>query len=282
MPNFPIVDSHVHFWNPTTLRYPWLDGNATLNRPFLPADFQVTCGPVEVGKIVFVECGAETPGDIEAAWVAELAQIDPRIVGIVARAEMDQGAVVQAELERLAANPLVKGIRRLLQGESEPGYCLRPDFVTAVRLLPRFNLSFDICIRHPQMGDAIELVRRCPDVSFILDHIGKPGIKEGLLEPWQSQIHEMASLPNVACKVSGMATEADHARWTPEDLKPYLDTVIEAFGFGRVLFGGDWPVATLATDYPRWVETLDHLLVGWSEDERKALYTHNSERVYRV
>ncbi|GAB4459600.1 MAG: amidohydrolase [Armatimonadaceae bacterium] len=280
---FPITDTHVHFWNPNELRYPWLAGNAKLNRPFLPADYTAACGAVAVERIVFVECGG--PGDqaeAEANWVSELAQTDPWIQAIVAHAPLEQGQEVAPILERLAAKPWVRGIRRLLQGESEPGYALRPEFIAGVQLLPRYNLSFDICIRHHQLPDVIELVRRCPEVRFVLDHIGKPHIKAGMREPWQTNIQTLAGLPNVHCKVSGLVTEADRISWTDDDLRPYVEAVIGAFGWERVFYGSDWPVSTQAAEYPRWVAALDTLTAGCSEAEKRALFAENGARFYRV
>jgi L-fuconolactonase len=143
-------------------------------------------------------------------------------------------------------------------------------------------LSFDLCINHTQLCNATELVRRCPNVRFILDHIAKPDIKAGLLDPWRVQLRELAARPNVWCKMSGLVTEADHQKWTPADLRPYIDHVIDCFGFDRVIFGGDWPVAAQATDFPRWVSTLDDALRGCSPDELHKLYVQNAEAFYRV
>jgi L-fuconolactonase len=151
-----------------------------------------------------------------------------------------------------------------------------------VRLLPEYGLSFDICIHHPQMQDAIELVRSCPDVSFVLDHIGKPGIRAGLREPWWSEMRELAREPNVWCKISGVVTEADHAAWTEEEVAPYVAHAIECFGFGRVMFGGDWPVSELATTYARWVALVDRVTAGSSDDERRKLWRDTAVGFYRL
>jgi L-fuconolactonase len=151
-----------------------------------------------------------------------------------------------------------------------------------LRLLPRFGLSFDICVKHWQMTYAIELARRCPEVSFVLDHVGKPDIRNGLREPWWSQIAELAALPNVACKISGVITEADHARWTPADVVPFVARAIEVFGFGRCLYGSDWTVSELTHAYPDWVAVLDGIVAGASEAERRALYRDTAIRTYRL
>ena len=132
------------------------------------------------------------------------------------------------------------------------------------------------------MANTIRMVEQCPEVTFILDHIGKPDIKNKLLEPWKTQIKQLSRLPNVWCKVSGLVTEADMQNWTREDLKPYIDHVMDCFGFEKTMFGGDWPVAFQATEYPRWVDTLDWALAGASSNELKAIFHDNAEQFYEV
>jgi L-fuconolactonase len=236
-----------------------------------------------VDKMVFVQAEADFEQyKEETDWVASLAVQDTRLSGIVSWAPLEKGDGVQEELASLVGNPLIKGIRRIIQFEQDPEFCLRPDFIQGVQLLPRFGLSFDICINHVQMENTIRFVRQCPEVRFILDHIGKPDIKNHLLEPWKEQLKTLSQLPNVWCKISGLVTEADHENWTQEDLKPYIDHVLECFTFDRVMYGGDWPVAYQATDYPRWVETLDWAVRGCSEEELKKLFRENAVAFYRL
>ncbi|HZB96549.1 MAG TPA: amidohydrolase family protein, partial [Herpetosiphonaceae bacterium] len=211
------------------------------------------------------------------------AREDPRLQGIVAWAPLEYGERARAFLEALVAvDPRIKGVRRIVQSEPEVDFCLRPDFVRGVRLLPEYGLSCDICIRHPQLASTIKLVRQCPETSFILDHIGKPNIKDHVLDPWWEEMRELASLPNVICKVSGMVTEADPQHWTPDDLAPYLAHVLDVFGEDRVAFGGDWPVVTQAASYRRWVETLDALTAHLSPEARRKLWAENARRFYRL
>ena len=284
MPSFPIIDTHLHLWDPGYLRYSWLDGNALLNKPYLLADYRKACGAVQVEKMVFLQCEVDFAlFREEAAWVTSLAKQDPRIAGIVPWAPLEKGDAARADLEELlAANLLIKGIRRIIQFEPEIDFCLRPDFVKGVQALADYGLSFDICISHIQMANTIKLVAQCPNVQFILDHIGKPDIRQQIFEPWKSDIRTLAQFPNVCCKVSGLVTEADHKAWTKEDLKPYIDHVIDSFGFNRVIYGGDWPVAYQATEYPRWVETLEWAVAGCSESELHKLFHDNAEKFYRL
>lgn len=283
MPDFPVVDTHLHLWDPGHLRYPWLAGTPALNRRFLLDDFRRACGAVRVAKMVFVQCDCVPEQALaEAQWVSSLAAQEVRLGGIVARASLERGDAAQEEVGRLAEMPLVKGVRRLIQGESDPEFCLRSDFVRGVQMLHGYGLSFDLCLKNPQLAAAIRLVRQCPDVQFVLDHVGKPDIKAGRLDPWRSEIRELAALDNVCCKISGMATEADWGTWTTAQLRPYVEHVIECFGFERVMFGGDWPVSTLATEYPRWIASVDEILRGCTDAEQRKFWVGNAERVYRL
>lgn len=283
MPDFPLVDTHLHLWNLDRLRYPWLASVPMLNKNHLIEDYVLACGPVQVAKMVFLQCECD-PAQFqdEADWVTEVAQIDPRIRGIVPWAPLEKGAAAEADVARLASNPLIKGIRRIIQFEADQAFCLRPDFVRGVQLLPKYGLSFDLCINHTQLANTLKLVRQCPDVKFVMDHIAKPDIKGGRLDPWRAEMRALAALPNVWCKLSGLVTEADHAKWTSAELQPYIDHVIACFGFDRVMFGGDWPVSTQASDYPRWVTTLDAAIAGASRSELHRLYVSNAEAFYRI
>ena len=283
MPNFPIVDTHLHLWDLGRLRYPWLASVPMLNRNHLIEDYRRACSPVQVAKMVFVQCECDPAlSQQEADWVTEVARLYPRIRGIVAQAPLEMGDGAELALAALAANPLVKGIRRLIQSEADDAFCLRPKFVRGVRSLPHHGLSFDLCVFHRQLANTILLVRQCPDVKFILDHIGKPDIGAGRLDPWRAELRALAALPNVWCKLSGLVTEADFSKWTDADLRPFIDHVVDCFGFDRVMFGGDWPVSTQASDYPRWVATLDDALCGCSPDELHRVYVRNAESFYRV
>lgn len=285
MPEFPIVDAHLHLWNPDQFRLAWLNGEPRLNKPFDLADYRAQTTGIEIAAMVYLEVDVvPTYALLEAQWIDLRAETEePRLRGIVAHAPVEDGERAWSFLTALAAiGPRVKGVRRLLQDEPDPAFCLRPDFVRGVHLLPELGMSFDLCVRHWQMVGIIELVRRCPEVSFILDHIGKPDIKGQVLDPWRAQIRELASLPNVWCKVSGLVTEADPERWTAADLAPYLHHVLDAFGEDRVVFGGDWPVVLFASDYRRWVETLDMLTADLSDAARRKLWADNARRFYRL
>ncbi len=284
MPTFPIVDAHVHLWDPGHFRMSWLDDNPLLNQRYALPEYRQHTEGVDVEALVYVQVEVEPAyGLLEAQWVAELAREEDRLRAIVAWAPLEFGDQVRAYLSALTAiSPRIKGVRRVTQGELDVRFVTQPRFVRAAQILPEFGLSCDLCIYHPQLASAIELVRQCPSTSFILDHIGKPDIRNHVLEPWRSQMRELAALPNVICKVSGMVTEADHQRWTAEDLRPYLEHVLEVFGEDRVVFGGDWPVVLQASPYKRWVETLERLTSGLSEPAQRKLWAENARRFYRL
>jgi L-fuconolactonase len=277
-----IIDSHIHFWNPQHLRYTWLDDLPTLNKSYLPANLPSSGDGWTMEKLVFVQADCiEEDALNEADWVSSLAKHDARIAGIVAYAPLQMDDMAREYLKHLKHHRLVKGVRRLIQ--SEPlGFCTQPRFVRGVQMLSEFDYSFDICIKHPQMNDAIELVRQCPNVQFVLDHVGKPDIKAGLRDPWREQIKTLALFPNVMCKISGLVTEADHAHWTPADLQPYIDHVLEVFGIDRVMFGGDYPVVELASSYERWLTTIIAATASLSQSEKHKLFYANAYQFYRL
>jgi L-fuconolactonase len=283
MPDFAIVDTHLHLWDPVVLRYPWLDGVPALNRPFLLDDYRRACDGVAVEAMVFLQCEADVAAfEAEADWVAGQALMDPRIKALVPWAPLEKGRAVEADLRRLSRHGIVRGIRRIIQFEPDVDFCLRPLFVEGVRTLRDFDLAFDICIDHRHLANTIRFASQLPEVAMVLDHIGKPGIKAGLMEPWRDEIRTLAALPHVHCKISGVATEADHTAWTEADLRRYIDVAIDAFGFDRIMFGGDWPVATQATGLTQWVALLDRALAGVPATHCRKFWRDNAVSFYRL
>jgi L-fuconolactonase len=283
MPLGPIVDSHVHLWDPDGILVPWLK-QSWLNAPHGLAEYDKATEGVDIGAIVYLEIdAAESYRLTEAKQIAKLAERDPRIQGIVACAPLEDGDHVRGLLEDLVEiGPIVKGIRRIYQDEPDPDFCMRPGFVRGVQILPEYGLTCDLCGNATQLASTIELVRQCPGTEFILDHISKPDIRGGQFEPWASQMTELASLPNIVCKISGAVTEADLKNWTVADIRPYVEHALTAFGEDRVVFGGDWPVVTNAAPWRGWVDALDEITADFSDTAKHKLWAENARRFYRL
>lgn len=276
----PYTDAHMHFWDQAALNpYLWLHEVPTISRRHTPETLHTEAAADLPDKIVFVECGA--PWLEEVKWAEQLAAREPRLRAIVARIAINAGAQTVAAIAELRRHPLVRGVRHHFEHEATD-YCARPEFVGGVRQLAAAGLSFDLCCKHPQLPAVIELVRQCPEVSFILDHGGKPGIRAGLLDPWREHMHALAALPNVVCKFSGLVTEADHTRWTPDQLRPYVVHLIATFGPSRLLFGGDWPVAKLACGYTRWLQLARGFTAHLPAADQAAIFGGNAARIYRI
>ncbi len=283
MPDFPIVDSHVHLADPQRFGYAWTRNAPSLNRTVLPEHLTKAAAPVAIDTIVFVEVDVDDPQQVaEAEWIESLGEADPRLKGMVASLPLERGNGVQGDLEKMLRCQRLRGIRRLIQNQKDPDFCIQPKFIEGLKLLARHDLVFDICIFHHHLPNAIRMVRQCPEVRFVLDHIAKPAIKAGEFEPWGRNLKELASLPNVVCKISGVTTEADHKSWTREQLKPYIAHAIDCFGFDRVMYGGDWHVLELAGTYPQWVEIVDWVVAGATPEEKRKLYRDNAIRAYRL
>lgn len=283
MPDFPIVDAHVHLADPKRFGYAWTANAPSLNRTVLPADFFKAAAPVKIEKFVFVEVDVDLPQHVaEAEWIDGLALSEPKLAGMVAALPLEQGKAVAGDLEKIARLKAARGIRRLIQNQADPDFCIQPKFIEGLKLLPQHDLVFDICIFHHHLPNAIKMVRQCPEVRFVLDHIAKPAIKAGISDPWRQHMKELASLPNVTCKISGVSTEADHKNWTREQLKPYIAHAIDSFGFERCMFGGDWHVLELAGTYPQWIEVVDWVVEGASAEEKRKLYRDTAIRTYRL
>ncbi len=281
-PPFPIVDTHVHFWDPARLEYGWIKGNPILNRAYLPNDYLEQTKDVEVQRIVFVQaaCRRDQAWD-EVLWVSKLAESEPRIQAIVADAPLEQGAEAAPFLEKLAEHPLARGVRCMLQGYEDPAFCLRPEFVKGVQLLERHQLTFDFGVRTDQLPACAELAGRCPGVRFMLDHLGAPTLKGEAFDTWKRDLERLAGQPNVCCKMSGLATRAEHTQWTPADLAPAIRHALDCFGFRRTAFGSDWPVMLLATPFPRWVGVL-RKTVRASEADLRQLFVETGTAFYRL
>jgi L-fuconolactonase len=277
------VDAHVHFWDRARLPYPWLAEVPEIAGAHTPLELANEAGVHLPTEIVFVESAVDPARALEEVrWAEDLAARHPRIAAIVAQVAVDRGAETEAALAALAGQARVRGVRHIIEKHPEPDYGARPAFVAGVQRVGERGWTFDLCLKPAQLPACIALVRACPGTSFVLDHAGKPDIRGGVLEPWRRDIAELARLPNVVCKLSGLVTEADPATWTPAALRPYVDHLLSCFGPARLVFGSDWPVVNLAADYRRWLETALELLGSLSAGERAAVLSDNARRIYRL
>jgi predicted TIM-barrel fold metal-dependent hydrolase len=276
-----IIDTHQHLWDLDLFKYSWLDDVASLRRSFRMEDYLEAGEGLEIEKSVHLEADVDEPYMLdETRHILALAEQDNPMEGVVARGLPEKPHFTDY-LDQIAGHPKLKGIRRVLH--TQPDEVAQSSFfVENVRVLAAYGLSFDICILARQLPIAIRLIRDCPKVSFVLDHCGNPQVKEQLFDPWRQHIQEASKLPNVVCKVSGILANADLEKWTPDDLRPYVEHVIECFGWDRVMFGSDWPVCTLAAPLRKWVEALKLLTRGAGEENQQKLFYKNAARVYRL
>ncbi|HEV8247196.1 MAG TPA: amidohydrolase family protein [Polyangiaceae bacterium] len=274
-----ILDSHVHFIEASRFSYPWMREAPSLRRRFDPSDYREATLDLPVTDLVFIECTAEFGQSLdEVDWVLGLQSEEPRLKRIVARAPLTDRERRGPVLEALRTRPGVVGIRDIIQWEPR-GYCSQPAYIEGVKLASELGFHLELCIFHPQLPDVLELVRACPGVRFVLNHCGKPGIAQGAMEPWASELRELSRFENVSCKISALLTEAS-AKWRPEDFPPYTDHVIECFGHERIMYGGDWPVVTLAGSYKDWFEVTRLITRGFSEEALDRYYYENARAFY--
>ena len=285
VPTLGIVDTHLHLWDPRRLNYGWHGGKEILARPYLIEDYHAAVSAVDMSAMVFVECFVDDGSyESEVRFVQEQSARDARIQAIVAHANLEEGTAVLPFLEHLkATTPQLRGIRRIIEAQADLDFCLRPAFIEGVKLLSTLDLSFEICANFRHMENVLRFVDRVGgDVSLMLDHCGKPAIRDGSMEPWRTQLRALAAHPNVHCKVSGLTVEADPRSWTDEQLRPFVDAAVDAFGFERVLYGSDWPVCLQGTSIPRWISFLDGCFTGVSAADLNRFYRDNAARFYRL
>ncbi len=284
MPDFPIIDAHLHIWDPERYAISWQADNAAMARPFSIEDYAEDTRNLNIEAMVFVEAFVDRGGFLqEVRFVEEAAARDPRLRAIVANAPLEDGEDARPFLEHLQRHhPLVVGTRRMIEFQPDPDFATRPDFVRGVQMLREFDMSFDVNVHHTQMDMAAALADAVEDVPLILDHCGKPGIRDGTLEPWRTHLRRFAENPDACCKLSDLPVEADWQAWTIDDLRPYVDTVIGIFGFDRLIYATDWPVCTQATSPKRWNDVLDKCLTGTSTTDLRKLYADNARRIYRI
>ncbi len=276
-----IVDTHVHLWDLTRLRLPWLEEGSPLNRSFVVRDWQTAIEGSNVVKGVYMEVDVEERQLVaEAEFVLDLCRqantpICAAVIG--GRPASDE---FRNYLQRFRGNRFLKGVRQVLHSAAtRPGHCLAPAFMRGVALLGDLNLSFDLCMRPADLGDAVRLVEATPNTRFILDHCGNGPVQAMDRMQWQRDMDRLGRLRNVVCKVSGIIVQA-RERWTADDLAPVINHTLAAFGPDRVMFAGDWPVCTTRATYRQWVDALKAIVRNRSAEDQRKLFHDNATRFY--
>lgn len=273
------IDAHHHLWRYTPEEYGWIDESmAALQRDFLPADLVAELATAGIDGTIAVQARQTLA---ETRWLLNLAEQTPAIRGVVGWAPI-AGEDFPSVMEEFEDAAKLKGLRHIIQGEKDAHYILRKDFNAGIRALQGSGLVYDILVYERQLPQTLEFVDAHPNQVFVLDHIAKPLIGDGVLEPWATHIRELGRRENVACKLSGMVTEANWADWSSATLKPYLDVVVEAFGPARLMAGSDWPVCLVACGYQQWFDLLRQLFAGYSQEEQTALFGGTAISVYHL
>ena len=275
-PGMPLIDSHVHIWDPTVLDYTWLEGE--LDRAYLPGDYHA--GAPGTTGVIFVEAGAGSkPGEV--AWAESLGW--QQLLGVVAHAPLESGREVRADLEALRAAGRTVGVRRLLQDE-ELSFFEQPGLLEGMRTLATAGLPFDACIRHHQLPALVALLSQVPELPVVLDHLAKPRVAEGDDGTWEKNLRRLAALPQVSVKLSGMPPEMRADQELETAAPPWLAIALDAFGSERAMVGSDWPVSAQAPRHLAPGEWLDLVLddLGASPAEREDLAWRSASRFYGV
>ncbi|MGW8265969.1 MAG: amidohydrolase family protein [Longimicrobiales bacterium] len=270
------IDAHQHFWRFDPARDVWItDEMSTLRRDFLPEAMEALLAATGMDGTVAVQ--ADQSED-ETHFLLELAHDHPTILGVVGWVDL-LAPDLPERLAHFTRFERFRGVRHIAQAEPD-GFLEREEVVRGIGMLRDFGLTYDLLVYPRQLPAALTLVDKLPEQRFVVDHLAKPPIARGVMEPWADRMRELASHPNVWCKVSGLVTEADWAQWRNEDFRPYLDVVFDAFGPQRLMFGSDWPVCLLAAEYPAVVALVEAYARQLSPPEQEALFGGNAARFY--
>ena len=277
------TDAHHHLWELARRPHAWLDGPEmdAIRRDFTLADLAPQAKAAGIGRTVLVQV---LPSLAETAEFLALAADSGLVAGVVGWTDLT-GAAVAETLAGLRSGPggaRLAGIRHLVQGEPDPDWLARPDVRRGLRAVADAGLVYDLLTLPRQLPAAIEAARALPGLTFVLDHLSKPPIASGELQPWATLVRELAALPNVSCKLSGMVTEAGRPGWTVAGLRPYAEVILDAFEPSRVIFGSDWPVCLLAASYAEVVSAAQELAAGLDQDEQADVFGGTAARVYRL
>lgn len=272
------IDAHQHFWHPTRGDYGWLTPELkALYRPFGPDDLRPLLDEAGFQGTVLVQAA---PTVAETEYMLGIANSTTYVLGVVGWCDFEAAGVVD-EIDRLARHPRLKGFRPMIQDIEDTGWMLKPELDAAYKALCAYDLAFDALTRPRHLDNLLHLAERYPDLRIVVDHGSKPAIRSRAFDEWANSMQRVASETAAFCKLSGLVTEAG-AEWTLEEIRPYTDLLLATFGPGRLIFGSDWPVCTLASTYQRWVDTAEELTAACSAGERIAIFGGNAAAFYRL
>ncbi len=273
------IDSHQHFWHYNPKEHVWMtDEMENLKRDYLPPDLKPLLESVDFDGAISVQARQMLE---ETEWLLELSDQYDHIKGVVGWVDL-RSPEIHAQLEKYSQRSKLKGVRHVVHDEPDDNFMLLPEFQRGIALLKEFNLTYDLLLFYRHLPVALKVVEKFPEQPFVVDHISKPVIKDKMISPWKEDIQALAKYENVCCKLSGMVTETRWKQWKPEDFRPYLDIVIEAFGTDRVMIGSDWPVCTLSGDYRSVMNIVIAYLQQFPEETREKILGGNCARFYNV
>jgi len=274
-----IIDSHQHFWKYEPKKHSWIDDEmSVIRKDFLPANLKKIFAENNIDGCVAVQADQTLE---ETDFLLDLANENDFIKGVVGWADLrDQN--IDVILERYHPHKKIKGWRHVVQGEADHNFLIRSDFLRGISFLEKYDYAYDILIFPHQLGATLEFVKRFPHQKFVIDHIAKPYIKDGFYEGWAALMKEIAKQENVFCKVSGMITEADYTSWKAEQLHPYMDLVLEAFGTKRLMYGSDWPVCLVAGNYRQVKSIVVDFIKTLGDSEQNAIMGQNALEFYNL
>ena len=272
-----MIDAHQHFWRYDAGEYQWIDASMTaIRRDFLPHDAKRDMDAAGIEGSVAVQARQTLD---ETRWLLDLARDSPFIRGVVGWIDLQQD--VDAQLAGFANDRALAGVRHIVQGEPD-GFLQRPPFLAGIARLEPAGLAYDILVFARQLPEAVAFARRFPRQRFVLDHLGKPDVRGAALQAWRGQLAELAAIPNVCCKLSGLVTEADWRRWTPGQLRPYLDAALDSFGPDRSMIGSDWPVCLVAATYADVLALVRDAIGEYSDADRQRMVAGTAQDFYGV
>ena len=270
------IDAHQHFWRYDPHQYPWIQPESVLANDYLPETLAKELSKCKLDGCVAVQARQSIE---ETMWLLQLADEAPIIHGVVGWVDLRSPQVVE-QLERASQHAKLVGVRHVVQDEPEDNFVLKHDFQHGISCLAQFDLTYDVLIYPRQLPAALRLAENFPDQPFVIDHLAKPLIKDAVLEPWASEIRDLATHPHVMCKISGMITEAKHNRWEAAEFGPYLDVVLNAFGPDRLMFGSDWPVALLSGSYQQVYDLVQDYIRPLGPEVERKVFGENASQFY--